>query len=68
MSADDYVQYLTKRFMTYLDTPKEERIKRRSAKGKEPWHIHWFGDAALSMQIFWRRQKERYGSRFKHKM
>lgn len=59
MSSNDYIQYLTKQFVRYLDTPREERRQRRETKEQERWERLWFGDLAFGVQMVWRRWKER---------
>ena len=53
---DEWVKYMTERFVAYMDTPREERKKNReSAKtAKEPWLTRWFGIAPIGFAIWWR--------------
>ncbi|MGC5327071.1 YqzE family protein [Brevibacillus sp. SYSU BS000544] len=53
MSFQDYLKYLTKRFVEYMDTPKEERHKRKSPR--EPWSSRWFGAIPMSIRLFLRK-------------
>ncbi|WCN38881.1 YqzE family protein [Aneurinibacillus uraniidurans] len=56
MSSQEYVRYLTQRFVTYVETPKQERPKRV----REPWSYRWFGLLPLALgMLFHRRPKRR---------
>lgn len=59
MSSDDYVQYLTERFVRYLDTPRDERKQRRKERRTGRWDRHWFGDLSFSLQMAWQNRKHR---------
>lgn len=59
MASNDYIQYLTERFVRYLDTPRDERKQRRKERRREPWDRQWFGDIPFSVQMFWQRRKSR---------
>lgn len=42
--SDDLIKYTTERVVRYLNTPKDERKKAKSApKFREPWSTRWFG-------------------------
>ncbi|GGG22077.1 YqzE family protein [Paenibacillus abyssi] len=57
----EYVKYVTERVVHYMETPKEERHRRRAeAKAhKEPWLTQWFGVAPLGLMIWWNGRKGR---------
>ncbi|MCJ8010409.1 YqzE family protein [Paenibacillus sp. KQZ6P-2] len=59
-SGDELVKYITERFVTYIETPKEERKLR--SKPKEPWAEKWFGMIPLGLTLMKRqtgRKKQR---------
>lgn len=51
--VQELIKFLTQRFVQYLETPRDERRKRRQAK--EPWTVRWFGMIPLSLRILIRR-------------
>lgn len=56
MSSQEYVRYLTQRFVTYIETPKQERPRRV----REPWLYRWFGLLPLAFgMVFYRRRHRR---------
>ena len=59
MSSNDYIQYLTERFVRYLDTPRDERKQRRMERQTTRWDHHWFGDLSFSMKMAWQKRKNR---------
>jgi hypothetical protein len=52
MSSQDYVRYLTERFVHYVETPKEQRIKKK----KEPWSYRWFGMLPVAVRLMFGRR------------
>lgn len=44
-SSSEYIKYLTERVVSYIDKPKEEkmRLKEEAKAQKEQWLIRWFG-------------------------
>jgi hypothetical protein len=53
MSFQDYLKYLTKLFVEYMETPKEERRKRKLPR--ESWSARWFGSIPMSIKLFLRK-------------
>ncbi|WP_134683133.1 YqzE family protein [Brevibacillus migulae] len=53
MSFQDYLKYLTKWFVEYMETPVEERKKRKPPK--EGWTSRWFGAIPMSIKLFLRK-------------
>jgi hypothetical protein len=53
MSFQDYLKYLTKLFVEYMETPKEERRQRKLPK--ESWSSLWFGSIPMSIKLFLRK-------------
>lgn len=45
MKSNDYVKFLTQTFVEHINTPKEERLKRKIEKKqmKEPFTYKYFG-------------------------
>ncbi|WP_232699629.1 YqzE family protein [Brevibacillus daliensis] len=54
MSSQDYIKYMTKRFVQYLETPRDER-KRMRETAREPWTSRWFGAIPMSIMLFFRK-------------
>ncbi|GGD56593.1 YqzE family protein [Paenibacillus nasutitermitis] len=54
--TDEYVKYMTERFIHYVETPKEIRKQtRETAKtSQEPWLTKWFGVAPIGLALWWR--------------
>jgi len=59
--SDEWVKYMTERFVTYVETPKAERKeRRRTAKAvREPWLTKWFGVAPAGVILWWRSRSGR---------
>jgi hypothetical protein len=53
MSFQDYLKYLTKLFVEYMETPKEERRQRKHPK--ESWSSLWFGSIPMSIKLLLRK-------------
>ncbi|WP_081413551.1 YqzE family protein [Aneurinibacillus terranovensis] len=49
-SSQEYVRYLTERIVKYMETPKDQRVK----KPKEPWTYRWFGILPLALRMMFR--------------
>ncbi|ERI10534.1 YqzE family protein [Aneurinibacillus aneurinilyticus] len=54
MSSQEYVKYLTQRFVKYMETPKEQRVK----KPKEAFMYRWFGMLPFAISMLIRRKKK----------
>jgi YqzE-like protein len=61
MKTNDYVKYMTQQFVTYIDSPKEERKQKREMKKseKEAFVNRWFGVLPLGVSLMYRRYKEK---------
>lgn len=61
MSGEEWVKFVTQKFVTYIDTPKEQRrLTRTSAKTqREPWLTKWFGVAPMGIALWYRSCKAR---------
>lgn len=53
MSFQEYLKYLTRLFVTYMETPKDERRQRKTPK--ESWSSRWFGAIPMSIRLMWRK-------------
>ncbi|MGK5509009.1 MULTISPECIES: YqzE family protein [Brevibacillus] len=53
MSFQEYLKYLTKLFVQYMDTPKDERRLRKAPR--ESWSSRWFGAIPMSIRLLWRK-------------
>lgn len=58
----EYVTYVAKRFVTYIDTPADEkrRIRTEAKLRREPWLVRWFGWAPYGIVLWWRARQERH--------
>ncbi|KKO52768.1 YqzE family protein [Paenibacillus sp. DMB20] len=48
-SSDELIKYITERFVSYMDTPKEARKRKQ---GREPWSTRWFGMIPFSVSLW----------------
>jgi hypothetical protein len=53
MSFQEYLKYLTRTFVQYVETPKEERRQQRQPR--ETWSTRWFGAIPMSIRLFLRK-------------
>ncbi|MFM1653038.1 YqzE family protein [Brevibacillus sp. B_LB10_24] len=53
MSFQEYLKYLTKRLVEYLDTPAVERKRRKEPR--EAWSTRWFGAIPMSIRLLRRK-------------
>ncbi|WP_163970202.1 YqzE family protein [Oceanobacillus halotolerans] len=60
MSGNDYVKYLTESFVSYIDSPPEER-KRKRKRNKQPETVisnRWFGVLPFSLKFIRKKTKK----------
>ncbi|QYR23550.1 YqzE family protein [Paenibacillus sp. sptzw28] len=59
--GDEWVKYMTERFVNFMEMPQEVRKqKRETAKAaKEPWLTRWFGIAPFGVALWWRTRGRR---------
>jgi hypothetical protein len=57
LSFQDLVGFLTKEFVQYVDTPKDERIKKKQEKKKQQgnWSQQWFGTLPTAISMLFKR-------------
>jgi hypothetical protein len=55
MSSDDYVKFLTQKFVKYMDTPKNER--KTTKPTKEKWTYRWFGMIPMSLRMIFNKNR-----------
>lgn len=53
MSFQEYLKYMTRLFVQYMETPKEERLQRKLPR--EGWLSRWFGAIPMSIRLFLRK-------------
>lgn len=53
MSFQDYLKYMTKLFVQYVETPTAER--KRKKEPQETWSSRWFGAIPMSIRLLWRK-------------
>jgi hypothetical protein len=60
MSFQDLIGFLTKEFVQYVDTPKDERMKKKQEKKKLQgnWSQHWFGAIPIAISMMFKRNKK----------
>ncbi|MGE5702841.1 MAG: YqzE family protein [Clostridia bacterium] len=55
MSFQEYLKYLTKLFVQYVETPQAERKKHAP---KENWSSRWFGVIPMALKMMFMRQRK----------
>ncbi len=62
MKTNDYVKYVTQQFVSYVDTPSEQRKAEREERKatKLPFSYRWFGliPFALSQTFHFKRKSK----------
>ncbi|SEN06579.1 YqzE family protein [Lihuaxuella thermophila] len=58
MTFKDWISYLIKRMIWYMETPRTER-KAIKASTREPWSVRWFGMIPFSMKMYVDKQRSR---------
>lgn len=53
MSFQEYLKYLTRLFVQYVETPKEER--KQNKRPREAWSSRWFGAIPMSIRLLLRK-------------
>lgn len=53
MSFQEYLKYLTRLFVQYVETPKEER--KQNKRPRESWSSRWFGAIPMSIRLLLRK-------------
>jgi hypothetical protein len=56
MSSNEYVKFLTRTLVNYMETPKSVRKEKRAVK-KESWSYRWFGMIPLSISMLFKKQR-----------
>ncbi|WP_124727761.1 YqzE family protein [Staphylospora marina] len=51
MSFQDWVAYLLKRLVWYMETPRHERKEAKMAS-RLPWSVRWFGMIPFSLKMY----------------
>ncbi|UOY93988.1 YqzE family protein [Ectobacillus sp. JY-23] len=61
MSMNDYIKFMTQQFVSYMDSPKEERKEKRQQKKtqKEPFLNRWFGVLPLGVTLLYRKASDK---------
>lgn len=54
---NEYIKYLTQRFVTYIDTPRSERKQHKEQEKNQREHFmaRWFGWGGYGLLLWWRR-------------
>ncbi|QQE72926.1 YqzE family protein [Brevibacillus composti] len=53
MSFQEYLKYLTRLFVDYVETPKSQRRQNKSPR--ESWSARWFGAIPMSIKLLRRK-------------
>ncbi|MBA4535799.1 YqzE family protein [Bacillus aquiflavi] len=61
MNSNEYVKFMTKTIVQYIDQPREERKQQRLMKKqtKEPFLYKWFGLIPYAILFMLKRNKEK---------
>lgn len=57
----EYVTFVTKQIVSYMETPKDVRRQSRSEakQRKEHWAARWFGMAPFGIVLWWRTLQDK---------
>ncbi len=57
MSTNDYVKYVTQQVVTYMDSPKQDRLQKKMQRRneKEPFLQKWFGVVPVSIKLIYEK-------------
>ncbi|MDY0396670.1 YqzE family protein [Virgibacillus halophilus] len=56
ISGNDYIKFITQQVVSYMDSPKEERIKRKTKnRNKAGVSSRWFGVLPLAIRLFMKK-------------
>lgn len=50
MKSNDYIKFMTEQFVSYLDSPAEERKKRKTEQSTTGITNRWFGILPLALK------------------
>lgn len=59
MSFKDWIGYVIKRLVWYMETPKTVRKESKRAK-KERWVFRWFGMVPFSMKMYVQKKRKHF--------
>jgi hypothetical protein len=62
MSFKEWMVYVLKKFVSYVETPRIER-KALKASQREPWSVRWFGMIPFSLKMEMHKQRSRWKRR-----
>lgn len=59
MAVNELIEFLTKEFVTYIQTSQDERQKRKESKKEQrgQWSNHWFGALPMAIGMMVKRRK-----------
>lgn len=56
ISGNDYIKFITQQVVSYMDSPKEERMKRKKTYRHETGVSNrWFGMLPLAIRMFMKK-------------
>lgn len=60
MKTNDYVKFMTQQFVSYIDSPAEEKKQRKQEKKeeKELFTSKWFGILPLALKMLVDKEKK----------
>lgn len=56
MSFQDYLKYLIRMFVQYVETPQEERKKQTIPR--ERWSSRWFGVIPMAIKMLFMKERK----------
>ncbi|GAA3322015.1 hypothetical protein GCM10020331_040210 [Ectobacillus funiculus] len=67
MSTNDYVKFVTQQFVSYMDSPKQERKQKREERRnvRDPFLVRWFGILPLSLALLYKELRMKQENRKK---
>lgn len=59
MSVNQLIQFITREILLFIETPVEERRKRKEIRREQrsPWSNHWFGAVPVAIGMLVKRRK-----------
>jgi hypothetical protein len=61
MSTNDYVKFVTQQFVSYMNSPKQDRKQKRQQRRseREPFLNRWFGVLPLSIALLYQKNADK---------
>lgn len=64
MSTNDYLKFVTQQIVSYIDSPKEERLNKRLQKrtNQAPFQNRWFGMIPFATMLLLKKIRRKKAS------